>query len=236
MAVSESTCDYLPIDGGDHETRRQLKICIPFAKPFGFIFVIVQIVELSVILFLTMSLHQAWQDIPPHQYLALHDYAKTVDFDVIFHHEDIDARIHNHTFWRSFIPVSGGIVSIPSTSTIVPDQATMPSPLDSSHLLYQVSVFHSLHCLEAVKWAITGEGDRYNLPDLRTVHAPHCIDWIRQELMCNADLTLNTMYQEMAVPHRCRDFDRILDWTKKNSFNGSLDSIGLHNSQNHDGS
>ncbi len=36
--------------------------------------------------------------------LALHDYAKTVNFDVIFHHEDIDARIHNHTFWRSFIP------------------------------------------------------------------------------------------------------------------------------------
>lgn len=36
--------------------------------------------------------------------LALHDYAKTVDFDEIFNHEDIDARIHNHTFWRSFIP------------------------------------------------------------------------------------------------------------------------------------
>ena len=87
-----------------------------------------------------------------------------------------------------------------------------------------------------MKWAITGEGDKYNLPDLRTVHAPHCIDWIRQELMCNADLTLNTMYQEMTVPHRCRDFDGILDWTKKNSFNGSLDSIGFHNSQNHDGS
>ncbi|KAI1655462.1 hypothetical protein F4813DRAFT_367087 [Daldinia decipiens] len=235
MAVPESECNYLPIGDGDHETPQQPKFRIRFGKPFGFIFIIVQIVELSAILLLTVSLHQARQDIP-RPYLALHDYAKTVDFDVIFHHEDIDARIYNHTFWRSFIPDSGGIVSIPSTSTIVPNQATMSSPLDSSHLLYQVSVFHSLHCLEAVKWALTGEGDKYNLPDLRTVHAPHCIDWIRQELMCNADLTLNTMYQEITVPHKCRDFDRILDWTKKNSFNGSLDSIGLHSSQSHDGS
>ena len=38
------------------------------------------------------------------QDMALHDYAKTVDFDVIFHEEDIEARIYNNTFWRSFIP------------------------------------------------------------------------------------------------------------------------------------
>lgn len=66
MAVPESACEYLPIDEGDHETPRQPKIYLPFAKPFGFIFIILlQIVELSVILFLTVSLHQAWQDIPP---------------------------------------------------------------------------------------------------------------------------------------------------------------------------
>ncbi len=65
MVVSESACNYLPIDEGDHETPRQPKNGIPFAKPFGFIFIIVQIVELSIILFLTVSLHQAWQDIAP---------------------------------------------------------------------------------------------------------------------------------------------------------------------------
>ena len=87
-----------------------------------------------------------------------------------------------------------------------------------------------------MKWAITGEGDKYHLPDFRTIHAPHCIDWIRQELMCNADLTLNTMDQLVEVPHRCRDFNRILDWTKKNSFKGTLDSIGFHDTHSHDGS
>ena len=66
MAPSDSACKYLPIDDDDHEKPRKPKLFMPLAKPSSLILIIVQIVELSVILFLSVSLHQAWKDTNPH--------------------------------------------------------------------------------------------------------------------------------------------------------------------------
>lgn len=53
------------------------------------------------------------------------------------------------------------------------------------------------------------------------VYLDHCIDILRQKLMCDADvgvLTYNWVTQRKApwpnfnVQHKCRDFDRALQW------------------------
>jgi hypothetical protein len=57
----------------------------------------------------------------------------------------------------------------------------------------------------------------------------HCIEQLRQYVMCAGDLTpIPTMYYENPgrnyansdVPHTCRSFQRIRDWTTER-FNGS---------------
>jgi hypothetical protein len=94
--------------------------------------------------------------------------------------------------------------------------------------MYQLSVFHQLHCLEMVKIQLeTGsrsksESQRHH----QHGHALHCIDWIRQALMCNADSTLDPTndYIEFGDGnvHQCRDFDAVFKWTHENGFRGPL--------------
>jgi hypothetical protein len=53
----------------------------------------------------------------------------------------------------------------------------------------------------------------------------HCIDIIRQALMCNADVGIFTYvwvdgypkpFPDFNVQHKCRSFDVVLDWAKTN--------------------
>lgn len=55
-------------------------------------------------------------------------------------------------------------------------------------------------------------------------HLDHCIDSIRQSLMCSADVTplpyvwwrkYDQLMPASAVTHTCRDFDAIRDWAKE---------------------
>lgn len=53
------------------------------------------------------------------------------------------------------------------------------------------------------------------------VHQDHCIDHIRQFIMCSGDMTpvptkyypgLGSNYVESEMPHTCRNFDALRDW------------------------
>jgi hypothetical protein len=60
-------------------------------------------------------------------------------------------------------------------------------------------------------------------------HTMHCIDWIRQALMCNADLTLDPTDDYISFgqdsEHKCRDFTKILEWTQEHRYKGSLKDL-----------
>ena len=56
-------------------------------------------------------------------------------------------------------------------------------------------------------------------------HLEHCVDAIRQSLMCASDITPNTWTWVEAdheakavanVAHTCRDFEQIREWAKRN--------------------
>ena len=64
-------------------------------------------------------------------------------------------------------------------------------------------------------------------------HLDHCIDSIRQSLMCSADITplpyvwwrkYNQLMPASAVTHTCRDFDALRDWAKEHRA-GAIDAF-----------
>lgn len=93
-------------------------------------------------------------------------------------------------------------------------------------------MLHSLHCVNMVRKGLDGE---YYYPDHDLYkhygrnHLDHCLDHLRQSLMCHGDLTpLTTIYwpqidgsfAHSAQTHVCRNYEMIRDYTTQR-YNGS---------------
>ncbi|KAK8084275.1 hypothetical protein PG997_005546 [Apiospora hydei] len=126
-------------------------------------------------------------------------------------------------------------------STISEDEAkllphpTLPIP-GTNRYLVQLDVFHELHCLDDLRMLLYPERfpgmdelkDENGIID-RTTHAfrhwDHCIDALRQALMCHADVSpiswrLNVPVKKMLIPqlsttHTCRNFSRVHEWAQQ---------------------
>jgi hypothetical protein len=87
---------------------------------------------------------------------------------------------------------------------------------------------HQLHCVNLLRkasWPRYYESTDISFqttPKVFRLHLDHCIEMIRQNIMCNADVTMITWYwvQGHRVPypnfntrHRCRNFEKIIDWS-----------------------
>ncbi|KAI2614926.1 hypothetical protein GGR54DRAFT_324394 [Hypoxylon sp. NC1633] len=121
------------------------------------------------------------------------------------YHREFTARPDNHTKdpWMSIIPASDGFIKHPTIS---------PIP-------HGVAVFHQLHCLNAIRLAYWAAVDGTSNSHMsRPAHVRHCIDYIRQALMCHADTNLEPIEEDVggatgwASEHKCRDFARLRDW------------------------
>ncbi|KAL7901577.1 hypothetical protein HDV63DRAFT_395008 [Trichoderma sp. SZMC 28014] len=93
-----------------------------------------------------------------------------------------------------------------------------------------VEVFHQIHCLNLIRKATWYNHDYYRKlgadefrhPDKTlSVHVDHCIDSLRQRLMCTADVGLVPFFwvgddggtdPEFSRTHTCRDFETLHDW------------------------
>jgi len=71
----------------------------------------------------------------------------------------------------------------------------------------------------------------------RLEHVDHCIDVIRQVLMCHGDLSLHTYdwiddyrwpWANFTVQHQCRDWDSIMDWASNNHIKNLRGPIVTH--------
>ncbi|KAG8404947.1 hypothetical protein J3459_022398 [Metarhizium acridum] len=109
-------------------------------------------------------------------------------------------------------------------------------------LMVGLDVFHQLHCLNQIRMAFYPR--RYNTsltnPDgtvkyMQWLHIDHCIESLRQSVMCHSDTSLITYKwleskkitePELEVVHMCRNFDKIQDWASHRTV--SLSSKRLH--------
>jgi len=86
---------------------------------------------------------------------------------------------------------------------------------------------HQLHCLNSLRkisyreyYEPTDVFFKAHQETIRT-HIDHCIEILRQNLMCTADVGLVTYewvegfsepYPDFSTWHKCRNFDKVLDW------------------------
>ncbi|KAJ8120079.1 hypothetical protein ONZ43_g3123 [Nemania bipapillata] len=111
-----------------------------------------------------------------------------------------------------------------------------------------LEVFHQLHCLNLIRqytwkdyydehmreWLDTGHN--HALVDLNVtnhhsvgdrMHVDHCIETLRLQLMCNADMTPMLVLKDDTVAvgskadfnvhHKCRSWDRLVAWQRSNT-------------------
>ncbi|KAF2112271.1 hypothetical protein BDV96DRAFT_459257, partial [Lophiotrema nucula] len=97
-----------------------------------------------------------------------------------------------------------------------------------SGYMASLEMFHQLHCLNYLrKWTYIDyykridhfwrEGNKFHQRE----HADHCIDMLRQVLMCTSDTSLvvshwtkrtETPTPYFSTAHKCRDAEQVLDW------------------------
>lgn len=94
---------------------------------------------------------------------------------------------------------------------------------------FSLSLYHQIHCLESLRNAILNRGhhahdaaDGMRKRDVE--HSAHCLNYLRQTIMCNADLTLEPEVVEgtqdvgegLAAVHVCRDWSKIHEFARQN--------------------
>ncbi|KAJ7641907.1 hypothetical protein FB45DRAFT_901314 [Roridomyces roridus] len=118
-------------------------------------------------------------------------------------------------------------------ASLLPNK-TSPIPGDPGYYIAELDVFHNLHCLNKVRmaldpdyypdWRISTSNNHIATQKNATDHISHCVDWIRQSIMCHADTSvivwqwaasLNETIVKGNVAHTCRKFDKITDWAKE---------------------
>ncbi|KAL0568460.1 hypothetical protein V5O48_013525 [Marasmius crinis-equi] len=97
---------------------------------------------------------------------------------------------------------------------------TVRIPGDPKHYAVGIYVFHQLHCLNMIRKAFHPE----YYPAVEQFHIDHCIEHLRQSLICSSDVSLivwqwssekNRSVFQSGTPHTCRNFDKIAEWAKK---------------------
>ncbi|KAK0101312.1 hypothetical protein ONS95_006489 [Cadophora gregata] len=81
--------------------------------------------------------------------------------------------------------------------------------------LYPVAMYHQLHCLGTIRRFFysleISEEDAYG------GHVGHCFDYLRQSILCSADLTLENTGVGWEVEHLCRSPDEVTSFMKANN-------------------
>ncbi|KAI0074341.1 hypothetical protein K474DRAFT_1665530 [Panus rudis PR-1116 ss-1] len=100
---------------------------------------------------------------------------------------------------------------------------------------FGLAMFHQIHCLNSLRLAMTGrpphslrrrdDGDKEWMNDeVQIEHAHHCLNYLRQAILCNADLTLEPEIREgtedvgegLGVTHVCRDWSKVYAFVEQN--------------------
>ncbi|KZM21317.1 hypothetical protein ST47_g7533 [Ascochyta rabiei] len=105
-------------------------------------------------------------------------------------------------------------------------------------IMVEIEVFHQLHCLNYMRKVIYA--DYYSRPENRPIefevgddlfynHIDHCVDYLRQFIMCAGDitpvtsnwvLTHHSPHPDFNTMHKCRNFDKLLEYVEEHDNGG----------------
>ncbi|KAK5938528.1 hypothetical protein PMZ80_009499 [Knufia obscura] len=124
--------------------------------------------------------------------------------------------------WDDLILPADIYITDAESSTLPPDVNLYRSP-EMGQYKIELEVFHSLHCLNMIRKRVYAEEYPEMLSANAIVHVDHCIESLRELIMCEGNMTpipiewsekgerINPNY---AQKHSCRDFDALKEWTK----------------------
>ncbi|KDR68097.1 hypothetical protein GALMADRAFT_78990, partial [Galerina marginata CBS 339.88] len=107
------------------------------------------------------------------------------------------------------------IMKIPRTEAVHLPNKTYPIHDEPGYYLGLLDVFHQLHCLASLRRGLTFWRHEE--------HVSHCVDTIRQSLMCSADISVNVWQWSAELSavvgystqaHTCRNFEKLRDWAR----------------------
>jgi len=88
-----------------------------------------------------------------------------------------------------------------------------------------LSVYHHLHCLDSIRHQVSGQScaskDSILDKDGFPTHLDHCMDTLRQWLMCQPDLSLRSVFWNQdgvsaaannSITHQCVDWSALENW------------------------
>ncbi|CEJ92588.1 hypothetical protein VHEMI08231 [[Torrubiella] hemipterigena] len=104
-----------------------------------------------------------------------------------------------------------------------------------------VAVFHGLHCIQRLQKSMYPETYYPGLTkeEIFTLqrHTEHCLDWLREYLMCNADTSLIPIQWSSDSPgpiatdtgkHQCVVWEPVYNWMASRAFNPSQPGMLVH--------
>ncbi|KAE8146601.1 hypothetical protein BDV25DRAFT_143528 [Aspergillus avenaceus] len=161
---------------------------------------------------------------------------KTVTFESYFlGHEDSPwtraPKESKDALWDSIYEFGISGISENEASNLLNE--TLTSPNDPDTYMIQLEVFHLIHCLNMLRkvvypdqypelWSYHDNGT-INHDTRQAVHIDHCVDALRQSIVCNADVTPISfienrlgrgIFPDVTATHVCRNFDEIVGWAK----------------------
>ncbi|OHE91932.1 hypothetical protein CORC01_12782 [Colletotrichum orchidophilum] len=162
------------------------------------------------------------QGIDQQDYFTLENYNTTEKLYNIV--DAADRSPEADAFWHE-MQKTDGIVAVHSEwakQNGLP--ATVAYPDDSDYKVYQINVFHALHCLYRIRNRLTSKIPLEKWPR-NDIHTMHCVDHIRNDLMCHADISLSgsdeyVSFNSHSHHQKCRDLGALQKWAKQHGWVG----------------
>ncbi|KAJ9137311.1 hypothetical protein NKR23_g9270 [Pleurostoma richardsiae] len=132
--------------------------------------------------------------------------------------------------WLSLVPKGLGYLKVEQPEKY----NNLPTPLpEFSHTVFTTSMTHQLHCLHAIAEVFAAlTSDPSKVPPETSWHLGHCFDYLRQSIMCCADVALEgtaTTFPEGVTgsdgwdaKHVCKDYGQVLDYLNENRANDQV--------------
>ncbi|OGM50716.1 hypothetical protein ABOM_000490 [Aspergillus bombycis] len=124
-----------------------------------------------------------------------------------------------------------------SGSLAFEEHSSVSSDEDPSKEYYCIAAFHQMHCLAIIYNAVYSKNhSAHRHRDDHSDHTKHCIDYLRQSIMCASDATLEgsgvlggdgnpvRAVDGWNSTHQCRDWDSLYDFASRHRM---LDSDGI---------
>ena len=118
--------------------------------------------------------------------------------------------------WDSLFPDGHGFVYLPRDGDL-PNEG-----------YYAITMYHQLHCLNGFRHLVINAMAN-NVTELNIAHAKHCLSYLRQGLLCQADTALEPAEFARTVnggttqavhgdgtTHLCRDWSQVRKWAEDN--------------------